>query len=69
LNVTGLRVSLQAVIMTYDWLATVQFLEFMVFIVEGEFLSLFLHGFKTAESQNSLIVANLILRKQHGHIL
>jgi hypothetical protein len=36
----------------------------MVFNVESEFLSLFLHGFKTVESQNSLIVANLHLRKQ-----
>jgi len=35
----------------------------MVFNVESEFLSLFVHRFKTAESQNSLIVANLQLRK------
>jgi len=35
----------------------------MVFNVESEFLSLFLHGFKTAESRDSLIVASLQLRK------
>jgi len=45
--------------MMYNWLAGVQFLEFMVFNVESEFLSLFVHGFKTAESKNNLIVANL----------
>jgi len=50
--------------MTYDWSAGVQFLEFMAFNVESEFLSLFLHGFTTAESRNSLIVPNLQLRKQ-----
>jgi|Transcript_68310 hypothetical protein len=49
--------------MMYNWLAGVQFLEFMVFNVESEFLSLFVHGFKTAESRNNLIVANLTLRK------
>jgi len=57
-------VSLQTFIMTYDWFAGVQFLKFMILNVESEFLSLFLHGFKTAESQDSLIVANLQLRKQ-----
>jgi len=36
----------------------------MVFNVESESLSLLLHGFITAESRNSLIVANLQLRKQ-----
>jgi len=36
----------------------------MVFNVESEFLSLFLHGFKTAESCYNLIAANLELRKQ-----
>ena len=41
-----------------------EFLEFMVFNVESEFLSLFVHRFKTAESQNNLIVANLQLRKR-----
>ena len=56
--------SLQTFIMTYDWLAGVQFLEFMVFNLESEFLSLFLHGFKTAESRNNLIMANLELQKQ-----
>jgi len=50
--------------MTNDWLAGVQFLEFIVFNVESEFLSLGLHGFKTAESWGSLIVVNLQLRKQ-----
>ena len=49
--------------MMYNWLAGVQFLEFMVFNVESEFLSLFVHGFKMAESRNNLIVANLTLRK------
>ena len=56
--------SLQTVHMTYEWLAGVQFLEFMVFNVGSEFLSLFLNGFKTAESRDSLIVANLQLLKQ-----
>ena len=55
--------SLQTVIITYDWLAGVQFLEFMVFNVKRE-SSLVLHGFKTEESRDSLIVANLRLRKQ-----
>jgi len=50
--------------MTYNWLAGVQYLKFMVFNVESELLSLFLHRFKTAESQDSLIVVNLQLRKQ-----
>ena len=39
-----------------------QFIEFMTFNVEGEFLSLFVHGYKTAESRDSLVVANLVLR-------
>ena len=34
------------------------------FNIESEFLSLVLHGLKTAESRNNLIVANLVLRKQ-----
>jgi len=36
----------------------------MTFNVESEFLSLFVHGFKQAESRKNLIVANLVLRKQ-----
>ena len=56
--------SLQTFIMTYDWFAGVQFLKFMILNVESEFLSLFLHGFETAESLNSLKVENLELRKQ-----
>jgi len=63
-HVTRLRLSLQTVMMIYNWLAGVQFLEFMVFNVESKFLSLFVHGFKTAESRNNLIVANLALRKR-----
>jgi len=42
----------------------VQFIEFMTFNVEDEFLSLFVHGYKTAESQESLVVANLALKQQ-----
>jgi hypothetical protein len=42
----------------------VQFIEFMTFNVEGEFLSLFVHGYKTAESRDSLVVANLALKQQ-----
>jgi len=49
--------------MIYNWLAGVQFLEFMVFNVGSEFPSLFVYRFKTAESRNILIVANLALRK------
>ena len=41
-----------------------QFIEFMTFNVEGEFLSLFVHGYKTAESRDSLVVANLALKQQ-----
>jgi len=36
----------------------------MTFNVEGEFLSLFVHGYKTAESRDSLVVANLALKQQ-----
>ena len=36
----------------------------MVLNVESEFLSLFVHGFKTAESWKNLIVTNLKLREQ-----
>jgi len=50
--------------MMYNWLAGVLFLEFMLFNLESEFLSLFVHGFKTAESLKNLIVANLELREQ-----
>jgi len=42
----------------------VQFVEFMTFNVESEFLSLFVHGYKTAESWDSLVVANLALKQQ-----
>jgi len=42
----------------------VQFIEFMAFNAEGEFLSLFVHGYKTAESRDSLVVANLALKQQ-----
>jgi len=48
----------------YNWLEGVQFIEFMTFNVESEFLSLFVHGFKRAESQDDLVVANLALRQQ-----
>jgi len=33
------------------------------FNVESEFLSLFVHGFKRAESQDDLVVANLAVRQ------
>jgi len=36
----------------------------MAFNVESEFFSLFVHGYKTAESRESLVVANLALRQQ-----
>ena len=36
----------------------------MTFNVEGEFLSLFVHGYKTTESRDSLVVANLALKQQ-----
>ena len=48
----------------YRWLEGVQVIEFMTFNVESEFLSLFVHGFKRAESRDNLIVANLALRQQ-----
>ena len=41
-----------------------QFVEFMTFNVESEFLSLFVRGYNTAESWDSLVVANLALRQQ-----
>jgi len=36
----------------------------MTFNVESEFLSRFVHGYKTAESRDSLAVANLALKQQ-----
>ena len=48
----------------YRWLEGVQFIEFMTFNVESEIFSLFVHGFKRAESQDDLVVANLALRQQ-----
>jgi len=36
----------------------------MTFNGEGEFLSLFVRGYKTAESRDSLVVANLALKQQ-----
>ena len=48
----------------YRWLEGVQFIEFMTFNVESKFLSLFVHGFKQAESRDDLVVANLALRQQ-----
>jgi len=50
--------------MIYNWLAGVQFLEFMVSNVKSTFLSLFVHGFKTAESREHLTVANLEFRER-----
>ena len=47
---------------TYHWLTDVNFLEFWTINVEFEFLSLFLHGFKTGESRHVLNVANLALK-------
>jgi len=55
---------LSGIIQKYSWLAGVQFIEFMTFNVEGEFLSLFVHGYKTSESRDSLVVANLALKQQ-----
>jgi len=49
-------------IKTYHWLTDVNFLEFWTFNVEFEFLSLFLHGFKTGESRHVLNVAKLALK-------
>ena len=48
----------------YSWLAEVQFVEFMTFNVESEFLNLFVHGYKTAEFRDCLVVANLALKQQ-----
>jgi len=42
----------------------VQFVEFMTFNGESEFLSLFVHGHKRAESHDHLVVAKLGLRQQ-----
>jgi len=42
----------------------VEYVDFLTFNVEREFLSLFVHGLKTGESRNSLQVANLALRSQ-----
>jgi len=42
----------------------VQFIEFMTFNVESEFLSLFVHGFKRNESRDDLVIPNLALRQQ-----
>ena len=47
---------------TYLWLTDVNFLEFWTFNMKFEFLSLFLHGFKTEESRHVLNVANLALK-------
>ena len=51
---------LPGIILLYSWLAGVQFVEFMTFNVESEFLSLFVHGYKRAESRDT----NLALRHQ-----
>jgi len=51
-------------ILLYRWLEGVQFIEFMTFNVESEFLSLCVHRFKRVESQDDLVVANLALRQQ-----
>ena len=48
----------------YSWLEGVQFIDLMTFNVESEFLCLFAHGFKRAESRDDLVVANLALRQQ-----
>jgi len=55
---------LPGIIQRCSWLVGVQFVKFMTFNVESEFLSLFVHGYKTAEPRNSLVVANLALRQQ-----
>ena len=41
-----------------------QFIEFLIFNVESEFPSLFVHGFKRAESRDDFVVANLALQQQ-----
>jgi len=55
---------LSSIIQKYSWLVGVQFIEFMTLNLESEFLSLFEHGYKTAESRDSLVVANLALKQQ-----
>jgi len=55
---------LSGVILLYRWLEGVQFVEFITFNVESKFLSLCVHRFKWAESQDNLVVANLALRQQ-----
>jgi len=40
----------------------------MTFNVESEFLSRFVHGYKTAESRDSLVMANLALKQQRGKV-
>jgi len=42
----------------------VQFVELVTFNVESEFLSLFVHQYKTAESRDSFVVTNLALKQQ-----
>ena len=54
---------LSGVTRVYRWLEGVQVIEFMTFNVESEFLSLFVHRFKRAESRDDLVVANLVLRQ------
>ena len=36
-----------------------QFVKFMTFNVESDFFSLFVHGYKQAESRDTFVVANL----------
>jgi len=55
---------LSGVILLYRWLEGVQFVEFITFNVESKFISLCVHRFKWAESQDNLVVANLALRQQ-----
>jgi len=53
---------LPGVILLYRWLAEVQFVEFITFNDESEFLSLSVHRYKQAEFQVTWVIVNLVLR-------
>ena len=48
----------------YRCLKEMHFIEFMTFNLESEFLSLFVHGFRWAESRDDSVVVILALRQQ-----
>jgi len=63
-NDIGLMIWAPAFGTTFRWLTGVKHLRLSTFNVAAEFLSLFIHGFKTGESRDTLIVANMAMHDQ-----